>query len=96
MRKNATHQGLQARNDPYLLYRGAGAKGLLPLSPAPQIPADLSLRFAPEHRSASLRKQFSPLPESANSERICVQQPAHEGHGTVFRSYYKNHSRSHS
>jgi hypothetical protein len=30
MRKNATHQGLQARNDPYLLYRGAGAKGCCP------------------------------------------------------------------
>ena len=27
----------------------AGAKGLLPLSPAPQIPADPSLRFASEN-----------------------------------------------
>src|SRR6266853_1260836 len=38
--KTVTHPGIQARNDPYLLYEGAGAKGLLPLSPAPQIPAD--------------------------------------------------------
>src|SRR5438876_8608035 len=38
--KTAIRQGIQARDDPYLLYQGAGAKGLLPLSPAPQIPAD--------------------------------------------------------
>src|SRR6266852_1461216 len=38
--KTLTHPGIKVRNDPHLLYEGAGAKGLPPLSPAPQIPAD--------------------------------------------------------
>jgi len=53
--KTATHPGIQARNDPYLLHREAGAKGLLPLSPAPQIPADPGLRFAPDRSCLTIR-----------------------------------------
>src|SRR5262252_3578001 len=46
--KTATHPRIKASNDPHLLYKEAGAKGLLPLSPAPQIPAEPNLRFAPD------------------------------------------------
>ena len=38
--------------NPFFYIEEAGAKGLLPLSPAPQIPAPQSfLRFAPDHRT---------------------------------------------
>src|SRR5580704_302609 len=47
--KTVTHPGIQARNDPYLLYEGAGTKGLLPLSPATPNPRRPGLRFAPDN-----------------------------------------------
>ena len=75
----------------YLLHRGAGAKGLLPLSPAPQIPADpasASLRTISlddsehllhnHHASvASLRLLFTFAPEcrSASLRNRCSPSP---------------------
>src|SRR6266850_6268356 len=69
--KTATPPGIQVRIDRHLLYRGAGAKGLLPLSPAPQIPADPDLRFAPDKSCLTIPNTYSTITMPASLRSDC-------------------------
>jgi len=49
----------------------AGAKGLLPLSPAPQIPADPDLRFAPDKSRLTIPNTYSTITMPASLRSDC-------------------------